>query len=393
MDMKTHHMQSDIKQMNSKIKAHRRKIVTILVTALTVILIVLIGVYLYFQTKEYKGYKVLSKNTREDSYNSKFIEFEDDILKYSNDGAFYINSSNRTIWNHTFDMQEPMVDICGEYVVFADRKGKQILISDKQGTSQKITAPMPIQEVHVAKQGAIAVLMEEDGAGYIHIYDRKGKMLADGVIRISNGGYPLSMSISDDCKRLVVSTLNLNQGKIQTSITVYGFDKEGQDKIDNIIGHFPYPDTIITKIDFLENYQVVAFGDNRIIILEAGSKPKVKKELKIDKGLNSIFYNNHYFAYSIREKEESSLYQMNIFDLNGNKVQDIEFDMEYSEIYFLQNDEICVKNNFECSIFTIRDIQKFHYKFKKENYKILSTRGFGKYIFLLEGTTEKVRLN
>ena len=39
--------------------------------------------------------------------------------------------------------------------------------------------------------------------------------------------------------------------------------------------------------------------------------------------------------------------------------------MEYEEIGFLENDEIYLRNNLECAIFTLRGIQKFHSNFEK----------------------------
>lgn len=39
-----------------------------------------------------------------------FTEFQGSILKYSNDGAFYLDAANELIWNQTYEMSSPKLD-------------------------------------------------------------------------------------------------------------------------------------------------------------------------------------------------------------------------------------------------------------------------------------------
>ena len=66
--------------------------------------------------------------------------------------------------------------------------------------------------------------------------------------------------------------------------------------------------------------------------------------------------------------------------------------MEYTEIEFLANNEICIKNDTACDIYTIRGIYKFHYEFDEEIYKVMSSGRGLNYTFIMESATEKVRL-
>lgn len=66
--------------------------------------------------------------------------------------------------------------------------------------------------------------------------------------------------------------------------------------------------------------------------------------------------------------------------------------MEYEEIGFLENDEIYIRNNLECAIFTLRGIQKFHANFDQNIWKIMSTGRIRDYVFLMDGETQRVRL-
>ena len=138
---------SDINEMNRKIHRHRRRI--LLLTALVVILLLgtLMGSYIYIQTRSYKDYEVLNSVERKDSGRTLFAAFNENMIKYSKDGASCIDTDNHMIWNQTYEMQSPMVDTCEGYAVIADSKGEKVYIMDTDGPCGEIRTTMPIQRV------------------------------------------------------------------------------------------------------------------------------------------------------------------------------------------------------------------------------------------------------
>ena len=70
--------------------------------------------------------------------------------------------------------------------------------------------------------------------------------------------------------------------------------------------------------------------------------------------------------------------------------QDLE--LEYSRIDFLSNNEILIRNDTVCELYTMRGIRKFHYEFERELYQIIPGRSGLNYTFVLQDATEKVRL-
>lgn len=383
-------LQSDVDEMNDKIHRHRRKVLKW--TAILVILLLLAAavLYIYTQTRIYTKYEVLKTAKREDSSGTQFADFNGNILKYSKDGAFYLDENSRLIWNQTYEMQEPMIDVCEEYAVIGEKKGRQIYIMDTSGLCGKIETTMPIQRVQVANQGTVAILMEEEGAGYIQLYDKEGTFLAEGELHTKNSGYPLDISLSNDGRKMAVSLLNINEGK--TTTIFYNFGSVGQNEIDNIVGTYSYPDMIFPKVEFLTNEIMVAFGDSKAIIYEGTQKPKVKKEIELKGQVRSIFYNEAYLGFVFNNESTKTPYNVKVYDLNGSEVFSQNFSMEYSEITFLENDEICIRNDLECAIYNLRGIEKFHYNFKSNIWKIFSTGRGREYNFLMNGETQKIRL-
>lgn len=383
---------SDVNEMNKKIHRHRRKI--LLLAALVVILLLgaLAGTCIYMQTRTYTSYEVLKSVEREDSTGTRFTSFGKNIIKYSKDGASCMNADGHIIWNQTYEMQSPMVDTCEGYAVIADKKGEKIYIMNTEEPCGEIKTTMPIQRVQVANQGTVAILMEQSGTGYIQVYDKEGTFLAEGELHTENSGYPLDLTISNDGRKMAVALLDVNEGNVKTTITFYNFGAVGQNEIDNIVGQYSYADMVFPKVEFLTNDIMAAFGSGKAVIFEGAQKPQVKKEISIEKEIRSIFYNEAYMGFVFENENKEASYQMQVYDLKGNEVLSKDFDLEYQEIQFLGNDEICVRNDMECAIYTLRGVEKFHANFEKSIFQVLSAGGIRDYILLTEGKTQKIRL-
>ncbi len=385
-------VQSDVEGMHEKIRVHRRKVLKWTSVIIALLLLILTAGYIFFQTRIYSKYEVIKSVEREDSIGTQFVSFAGKILKYGKDGAVYIDEANQLIWNQTYEMQSPVVDICEDYAVIAEKKGNQIYIMDTNGKCGEIETTMPIQRARVANQGAVAILMEEGGTGYIQLYDKEGTFLAEGEVHTENTGYPLDIAISNDGRKMAVSLLDINAGNVKNTITFYNFGSVGQNEIDNIVGTYSYADMVFPKVEFLTNDIIAAFGDQKAIIFEGTQKPQVKKEIELKQEVRSIFYNEAYLGFVFNNENTEHPYKMSVYDLRGSEVMTKDFNMEYSEIGFLENDEICIRNALECSIYNLRGNRKFHYNFKSNIWKVFSTKSSMSYIFMMDGETQKVRL-
>lgn len=392
MSQKTYQLvQEEVEQLEEKIHRHRKKVVqrTLLIGIVTILTVVSV-LYIY-KTKAYTDYQVLESVERADTAGTRFAEFQGNILKYSNDGAFYIDEKNNLIWNQTYEMKSPMLDICQGYVAIADAKGKKIYIMDAKGPCGEISTSRPIQQVHVANQGTVAILMEENGTGYIQLYDKEGNFLVEGELHAQNSGYPLDIAISHDGRKMAVIMLDVNEGKIKTTVAFYNFGSVGQNEIDNMVSSYPYSDTLMTKVEFLTNDIVVAVGDNKMIFYEGSQKPVVSAEISIEREINSLFYNESYVGLVFDNENKEVPFIAEIYDTNGKKIQTLDIPTKYEKIEFLTNNEICILNEQECSIYTLGGIRRFYFDFEKDIHKVFHKRGH-QYTFLMSGYTETVKL-
>ena len=387
-----HTVETNVEEMEQKIRQHRRQVAIRTVVTVIVIVLLLGAAGIYFELKEYKNYEVRSEIERSDSEATKYEKFSGNILRYNNDGAFCADMSDNLIWNQAYEMQNPMADICADYVAIADRQGTQIYIMNTTGVQGEIETSKPIEAVCVANQGIVAVLTQEDGTSYLELYNKDGESLASGEIHVENSGYPLDIALSNDANKLAVSILDISKGKAKTTIAFYNFGSVGQNEIDNIVGSYSYADTIIPEIDFVTNDRMIAFGDTQVSVFEGTQKPEETVTLKLEKEVKSIFFEEEYFGLVYGNGDSGDTHTINVYDMKGKLRMEEKFKMPYQSIEFLENDEICIMDENACEIYTLRGVKKFSYHFDCAVYKILSGGTDRSYTFILDGVMEKVRL-
>lgn len=385
-------VEMNMEEYEAKLKEHRRKIARRMVQGTIALLLVITAVVFYFSLKKYDSYEVKSSIERHDSPAAVFKEFQGTIIKYSNDGVFCTNTDYEPLWGQSYEMAQPTMDECGGYFIIYDKGGNQIYIMTTSGVQGNIETTMTIRQVCVANQGTVAVLMEENHTAYIRLYDRNGTDLASGEIHGEKGGYPIALALSSDAQKMAISMIDINDGDIKTTIAFYNFGSVGQNEIDNCVGSYSYSDEVFPELEFVSDTKMIAFGSKEIALFEGTQKPEVSEEIFLDKEVKSIFQNTNYFGIVTNKEEEEVMHHLTVYNMKGAIVMERDFSMDYTAIEFLSNNEICIRNKNACEIYTIHGIFKFHYNFDKELYQIISGETSQRYLFLLDGVTEKVKL-
>ena len=139
------------------------RVTIIIAVVAAVVIIAIVGIFMYRKYKSYDDYKVLSSMNIESGSNSKYLQYCDFVVKYSSDGISYIDSEG-TVWDASYQMKSPIIDICDEYIAVADKNTNDIYIYDKDGNEGKVTTSYPIIKVEIAKQGVVAALLEDRNA-------------------------------------------------------------------------------------------------------------------------------------------------------------------------------------------------------------------------------------
>ena len=186
---------------NNRLKEKgRKKKNNLFLLLLLFLIIVVTAVITMISNKEYKGYRVLSQTETNYENTASYIQFSNNLLKYTPDGVSYINRNGDTVWSAGINMKMPIAVARGNYAVVADLNGNAVSVFSNEGQVSSLTMPYTICDVDIAKQGAFAVVLESDKTNYIKLYDKNGKDVYELQTTIDKSGYPIDIAISEDGK-------------------------------------------------------------------------------------------------------------------------------------------------------------------------------------------------
>ena len=382
----------DAREFERELKRHRMEVLKRSIVIAMVVFLLIGGTALYMSLRQYTEYDVRMSVERSDTKATKFADFQGQILKYSNDGAFLTDHQNEMLWSQAYEMASPTIDICGNYLVIYDKGGKSICLFTKSGLIKSIETRIPITQVSVASQGTMAVLTDNRTKGFLTLYDKEGTELVNGAIHGEKGGYPIAIALSDDAIKLAVSMLDISDGTVNTTLAFYNFGSVGENAIDHIVSANSYEDILIPEIDFVSADCMLAVGDSKIMIFKGEQSPKLATEIPFAQEMRSVFHNQNYIGVVYDSMTAEQVHQIQVYDLNGRLIMEETSDVPYTDVKLLSNDEICIYNRTICDIYTIRGIFKFHHEFEKELYYVMPGGSSLNYTFILEGATEQARL-
>lgn len=380
----------DIEELDQKIQHHRRKIFKRVLKVIVAVLTVIVVAELWMALRTYDSYEARVVTTQGDRSASSFMDFNGNVIEYSNDGIVCLAGDGELIWNQAFEMAAPKVSICENYLAVYDKSGTEIYIMTQTGQNKKLETSMPINTLCIAQQGTIAVLMKGDENYFVKLYDKTGKELANGEFYSSQGKIPVDIALSYDGKKLAVAMIDITGGAVDSEVTFYNFGSVGQNEIDNNVGSYTYKDTLISEIEYVSKNKMIAIGDTNTIVFDGAQKPEPTKEITYENEPISVFHSYKYLGMTYVNNDEG--YHIKVFDLNGNIVMENDTDIPYGKVELLNNNEICVLGEFECELYTIHSIRKFSYTFDSPIYKVIHQNGYNGYIFIREGAIEEVRL-
>ena len=379
-------------ELEQQLRQHRKKIFfrVIELTAITIILVV--AVELLYALRSFASYEIRNSIERSNTDAAEFVQFNNYIIEYSNDGATCVTHNRDMVWNQSYEMSDPNIDVCGKYLCIYDRGGTGAYVLGEKGLECKIETTLPIQTVSVASQGTVAVLMRGDAQAQVKLFDKNGEELANGKFYGEKGSFPLDIALSQDGKKLAVNMIDTSQGGVGTTISFYNFGSVGQSQIDNNVGTYTYKDILVPEIEYLSDNKMVAFGTGKILVFEGAQKPELSREILLEQEIASYFYSDKYIGIVYDNVNMENSWHVKVMDLKGKTVMENDTSIAYTKVEFLSNNEICVSNETECEIFTLQSIKKFAYTFEKPIYKIIARDSLQNYTFIFKETTEEVRL-
>lgn len=361
------------------------------ITIIGIVCALLLAIYLFCVYRTYNNYKVRKTIKIETGTNSQYQAFGEFVVKYSNDGISYINGTE-TIWNEAYEMKSPIVDVCGDYLAIADKNSNTIYIFNKKGKVGEVNTSYPIIKIEVAQQGVVAALLEEASANYIELYDKEGNLIVSHKSLLSENGFPLSFSISNDGEKMMTSYLSIKEGSTENQVIFYNFSNVGKDEVDRVVGTFnQYGETIVPAVYFVSNEDAIAIGDNVLTIYKMKEKPTIRKEIKFDKEIQKVFYNEKYVGLIFENSKGNTPYKMEVYSLSGEKIMSKEIEMNLDHVKFAGKN-VLMYDDVTCELISLKGVVKFKHVFTKQLDAIVPMESTNTFLLMTKNKIEEISL-
>ena len=375
--------------------AEKKGIILKSIGLLCLIVLLVWGIYTIITNSAYNSYEIVEETGVQNASMIDYINYQDSLLKYSKDGAVYVDEKGEAVWNETFAMKMPKADVCGEYAAIADLNGNDVYVFDSEGKVSSTTLPHKVCDIAVASQGAFAVVLESDKVNYINLYDKNGEQISEIQTTIDQGGYPMDIDLSADGEKLFSTYLTLDGATVKNSLTAYNFGPVGQsENADRIMAGYQMDNTIVAKVEFLDNNTICAFGDNLFTIYAMREKPSEKAKVTFEQEIRSVIFDENHFGVVVPNSEgnqDEAPYLLELYNTNGRKVMTEKIDFSYKKVR-LSKEEIIFTGGEETRIYTINGGLKFSCRFSKNVVDLIPTGYSRRYIALYDSGSEVIRL-
>lgn len=380
------------KSMDSVLARYRQvKLYSVLMTLAAVAVVAVVS-YINYKNKVYIDYEVIQQNEWVRAAESKSINLGGLLFTYSNDGMNCTDLRGKTIWNQTYEMQNPEIRTSGKTVAVGDYNGRKIYVANTQGMIGTVDTTMPIRDFCVSANGVVAAVLDDSAVTSIYLYNgATGEAFADFKTRMSNSGYPIAIGISNDGSLVAVSYIKVEKGKMVSNIGFYNFSAVGQNYTDNFVSGYVYPEAVIPMVQFMGNDTVFAVADNRRMFFKGRQKPESVSETMVSEEIQSVFYDESHVGLVYYNTAEETTYRVEVYDTNDRKVSEIAFDMEYKEILF-DASGIIIYNDSECLIYDWSETLKYQGIFEQRVICFIPGKNISRHTLVTEDAIQTIQL-
>ena len=374
-----------------KIKSH--KFMIFYRTILVAILIMAVGGALYVQWKN----KVYTENTVVFSsevhitQDSTLVPFSGYLLTYSKDGAGCMDIRGNAVWNQTFEMQNPIVDVCQNVAAIGDYNGRTIYVMNTTGVMGSITTNRPVRDFCVASNGVVAAVLDDADTTWIYLYDSQGKELIYFRTTMKDSGYPVKVAISPSGELVCVSYLFVDSGQMKSSVAFYNFGAVGKNNVNNYVSGYDYSNSVVPLVRFLDNGSVFGVSDDRVMFFGGAQKPVSVAEKFLEDDVQGVYYGDEYIGLVFNSTQSDNRYRLDVYHKSGELRQTIEFNINFKDILF-HEDQIIIYNESECCIYNSGGAEKYSGNFSRTVLLLIPQSSVRRYMVVTPDSIDTIEL-
>ena len=309
-----------------------------------------------------------AQNVSEGSF-VKFAYFGENMIKYTKDGATYIDASGKNIWTQSYEMKAPVINVNGDYVIIADQQGNDIYICNTEGCTGIAKTQLPITKAAVSAQGVTAAVVEDSTASYIFYFRKDGETLGINIkMLLSGDGYPVDLALSPDGKQIVMSVMYMDNGAMKNKVVFYDFSEIGKNVNNRFVGGFEeeFNDKMVARVRYINDQTVCAFSDKGLTFISVKDVIPDTNVISVPvvEEIESICYSDKYAAVVV-DNPSGNPYRVDVYDTDGKQAASIEFDYNYTGVK-IDSEKILLYNEESCRMYDMDGHLKFEDRFDFE---------------------------
>lgn len=382
--------QPDESSVDDKIKKIKIKSLIQNIIMICTVLSMLFSTYLFVEIQTYEKMSTMQEYGDAGMDNSNYAKYSDGILKYSRDGAAYLDKKGKEQWNQSYQLQNPFVDMNGNALIIGNHGGNDLYVFNQKGLMGEIHTNYPIENAVVAENGIVSVLLKNGMTPQIICYDATGNILIEHKAALTGIGYPIGMALSPEGTMLQVSYYCVDEGVEATRVVYYNFKDGDTEKESYQVTEDLYKNVVVPETFFVNSRRSVLIGDSSFMIYDGKETPTLLKTVEIEKKIQSVFYDKSYIGFVLKNAGEETA-ELRLYNMNGEQRMSKTFVGEYNNIS-IQDGNILMFDGGKCAIFSSWGVQKFEGEVEMNIKEILPLTGINMYLLISNDGMEEVRL-
>ncbi|MBR2038630.1 MAG: hypothetical protein IKJ15_03380 [Lachnospiraceae bacterium] len=375
--------------MNEKNTERRHLFIKIAVTLLCFGLLAGLVVVEYI-SRTFNTYRVVRETEVILEEGCKTAKLANNLLIYNKDGIRCMDAKGKTIWDITYQIQEPCVSVDGGTVAVAGYGDHLIYVMDESGRIGEIDTNLPIRNLCVAEAGYVGAVLDDNEVYWIYIYDVSGEEITRARTSMEQSGYPMAIELSPNGKLLGVSYLYLDAGTVQNNVAFYNLGEVGQNYTDQYMSGYIYQE-IVPELHYMNESTAMAISNGRLMVYSGSEKPTESKGILLNNTVQAVYWGDENVVLIYNGAADEGRYLMRVYDLTGTLVLEKGFDLEYTDIQS-QNGVVTIYNSDEVLVVTLDGRERYKGSLGGSIRKMVSTSTKYKYLILFENTFKVIEL-
>lgn len=363
----THEGDKRVHELERRQRTRRRWRLRIVVFVIVSAVSVVTAVWLFVHHFRYTTYEEnQSRQLGAGSYVG-LIGFGDNVIKYSHDGARYINASGIDVWADSYEMKSPGVYVSGDYACIYGIGENQINIYNATGKTGTAQTLLPVTKAVVSSTGVVAAIIEDTSASYITFFSKEGSDI-DITIKslISGDGYPTDIALSPNGTQLMAAFEYLDGLEFKSRVVFYDFSEIGKNIPNRLVGGFesPFEHTFLGRVRFINSVYSYAAGDTGIYFFSSKNlaSPELVREVVIEEEILSIFNYKNHVGVITASSEDGGSRRLTIYKQDGTKELDRLYSFEHTHLS-TDGSYIYLYGNNQMMIMTLQGVIKYDGEF------------------------------